>query len=842
MKTISKIFKISVPYWLILLLSAAALYSSEPVDLNCEDLQMLEALPVSDQAIEALLDFRYYHGYFNSIYQVRELKNISYEEFLVIKQNAAVYPLILSDTEQRTEDNYFRIEQMTFSDGTSEGLVDRWVEMLSNPEDVNDMDYTDLMNLPGVSPVDAQAVTIFLQDGNMIRSARDLRGIEGISYYGYRNISNYVQYEPVQHNRWFGSFNTTIKNVQLNIVPDDDPEALTEFNVNDVPLDVFHKLHLGYGKKLDFGLAYTRALGQPDLYYYLNSDSSWQIPQFKGYAAVHDVKLPLGKLNSVILGNYVASFGQGVVMESVDYFTPRKSGYGWRKRLNGIEGDISRNEEYSLRGVALEYQVGQLYLTPFFSYNSRDAIINADSSFSSLIRMQPRLSHGLYGEYPTDMTNSVHEMVNGANIRWQVNPGTQVGFNFYESLYDRELDVQLSSILLASAMDNYLSSIGNAADSEIESMYESYGRSGLWSKAKSFRRVMGVDASTVINNITLQGEIGVLDKDGDLSSFSGDPIAWTINSYWQFANFNLLLLYRDYDLDYDNPYQRSFSNYQRYKSSIFEDSYYLQDPALGFLYTGASQPQAERGFYYSLRYQLSRALITSIEHDIWSRVADEAKYNRLVLNLEYRPVFSYRVRLRQKWQSRAANDLYVSTGYNSSETRIDASMNMSRFNDLGLLLVYGFTEFDPRPRLMEDPVTGGEAYVGNAGSPSRGIGATFTHNFNGRLKVMGMIMTYEGFVWNFEDTDFRVFNTLTQAFHGYVSVFSRLNDNFSVRLKYSFNSQLPVDNIPQALVRYDTDPDLAVDASIPAEDYHYTKPIWYLTQSSDFRLQLDYRF
>lgn len=468
--------------------------------------------------------------------------------------------------------------------------------------------------------------------------------------------------------------------------------------------------------------------------------------------------------------------------------------------------------------------------------------MNPDSSFSTLIRMQPRLSYGLYGEYPTDMTNSVHEMVNGANIRWQVNPGTQIGFNFYESLYDRELDVQLENILLASALDNYLTSIGNAADSEIESMYESYGTSGLWSQAKSFRRVMGMDASTVINNITLQGEIGVLDKDGSLTSISGDPIAWTVNSYWQFANFNLLLLYRDYDLGFDNPYQRSFSNYQRYKSSIFEDSYYLQDPALGFLYTGASQPQAERGFYYSLRYQISRALVTSIEHDIWSRVSDEAKYNRLVMNLEYRPVFNYRVRLRQKWQSRAANDLFVSTGYNSSETRLDLSMNMSRYNDLDLLFVYGFTEFDPRPRLMEDPVTGDAAYVGNAGSPSRGIGATFTHNFNDRLKVMGMIMTYEGFVWNFEDTDFRVYNTLTQAFHGYISVFSRINDNFSVRLKYSFNSQLPVDNIERALVRYDTDPDLAVDESIPTEDYHYTKPIWYLSQSSDFRLQLDYRF
>ena len=36
-------------------------------------------------------------------------------------------------------------------------------------------------------------------------------------------------------------------------------------------------------------------------------------------------------------------------------------------------------------------------------------------------------------------------------------------------------------------------------------------------------------------------------------------------------------------LEFDNPYQRSFSNYQRYKTSIFEDTYWLEDPVYGFL-------------------------------------------------------------------------------------------------------------------------------------------------------------------------------------------------------------------------------------------------------------------
>ena len=175
-------------------------------------------------------------------------------------------------------------------------------------------------------------------------------------------------------------------------------------------------------------------------------------------------------------------------------------------------------------------------------------------------------------------------------------------------------------------------------------------------------------------------------------------------------------MYRNYDLDYDNPYQRSFSNYARYKTTIYEDIYYLQDDAYGFLYSGSSQPQAEKGFYYSLRYQLSRSLIATVEHDIWERVADRAKYNRLVARMEFRPVFQYRVRLRQKWQSRYNENFFTSNVYRSYETILTNEFRLSRFNKLFFDLIYSYTEFSPRARLVYT-TSGGSSMVGNAGSP-----------------------------------------------------------------------------------------------------------------------------
>lgn len=809
----------------ILFLSLTLLFAEKP-DLNTLDANALCELGLSNEAVEAILNYRLYHGGFESIYELSTLEGVSHKEFVLLKEHVAVFPILLTAEEQRIEDNYYQLERMTFSEGSSEGLVEEWIRLLSSPENINRMDYFDFMNLPGVSPVDAVAVERFIASDQTITSARDLRSIESLSYYGYRNIGDYVRFTDDEDKGWHGYYNTTVKNSQQNIVPDEDAESLQIFQSKTTPLDIYHKLLVNKGNTWSGGVSYNRPLGQNDEYYQLGSLG--RIPRVKAFLSYEPVRSGDFRLNKLIAGNYVAAFGQGVIMESVDYFTPRKSGYGWRKRLYGISGDVSKNTYVPLRGLTGEIQWKSLYFTPFVSFESRDAVLNSDESFSMLIRMEPRYEYGLNGQLTEPLTRTVDELLYGSNFRWRINTSTHIGITAYESLYDREKEFQIQSVVSPENLRYYLNHIGNSADTEIASIYENSGESALWSKAKSYRRVLGGDFSTVYKNLVLQGEIGILDLDGAVFDLKKDPMAWLVNMYWQFDNFNILLLYRDYDLAYDNPYQRSFSNYQRYKSTIFEDVFYLKDPSLGFLYTGAPQPQAERGFYFNLRYQFHRQFVTTVEHDIWTRVADQSKYNRLVFNLEYRPVFNYRFRLRQKWQSRGGQNIFSPTGYESTETRLEGIMRMSRHNELRLLLATGYTAFNPRPRLTAN-TAGGTSMVGNAGSPSKAIAAQVRHNFNDRFKVMGQMMIYEGFIWNFEDTDFRVFNTDSEAFHGWIAFFSRLSPNLSARFKYSFDRHGMMDSYVGGTV------------TTVSGDYEITD-ITARNTYNDFRIQLDYRF
>jgi len=241
------------------------------------------------------------------------------------------------------------------------------------------------------------------------------------------------------------------------------------------------------------------------------------------------------------------------------------------------------------------------------------------------------------------------------------------------------------------------------------------------------------------------GEYGELDKGGEFYKLGDDPKAIVLAAYLQYPSFNLLALYRNYDVGYDNPYQRSFSNYRRFKGTIYEDYFYLQSPLYAQLYYNAPQPQSEEGFYLSSYYQITRQVTTNFDYDQWTRKADQAKQYRLVGTLNYRPIFPLQIQLRQKWQSREEFNNPSLRFFKSLEFRGRMRVRLSNFDSFSLIYVSSKTLVHPRPRIFGDITLGGEAFGGN-----------IVHNFNNNLKVSGALLFYEGFLWNFEDTQFVV--------------------------------------------------------------------------------------
>ena len=807
---------------------------SQKVFINSATIEELKSLPLSENQIADVYDFILFQGPVSDIYDLIKISSLDAKDIESLKSLVSIKDnLNINIRASRISDRYRKVENWTSEEGANEGLVEVWLDRLAEPKNINSATWNDLMALQNVSPVDAVAVMKRIDEGK-ITYPKALRGAIGLSYWGYRNMVDFFTYDDTDTTDSFHFwYNTTYKTLPSTTSFDDEVGMVDQ--ISNHPGDLHHKMVATFGRHWKLSLATHRQLGEK-VYDFKVGD--FEVPNSKWSLTYRDLKLGSLKIDRVILGNFSATIGQGVIFENTDFFSPRRSGYSWSRRVHGVFPDISRTRQYALRGAAFQAGNKMIDLMGFVSRNKRDAILNiADSSVASMITLYPRTNSGFGADsLLMPMLETLEEVTYGGSVRLIPLYGTFIGFSAYESLYDRPIRPDIATTVIADANEGkFLTSIGNTADTEIAAMYSSYGESSFWDKAKSFRRVFGMDFSTVIRNIALQGEYGVLDKNGDMKVNGSDPKAFVFSGYAQFNNFSLLVVYRDYDLGFDNPYQRSFSNYSRYKGSIFEDTFYLEDPIYGFLYTGQAQPQSEKGIYINSRYQPHRALVLSGDFDTWTRVADQARYFRTVMRAQYRPVFNMRFSIRHKWQKRGSMNHLDPSAYYSQETIIRSQIRLSGYDQIELMWVRSWVDFSNRRRLTNDLTSGGEepSLIGSAGTGSEAIGFKVTHNFNQRMKAMGQVIFYNGFIWNFEDTDFRVFDSNSDAVRYWLSLFSRINDRWAVRLKWTVDSSAPVTNY-------------IFEPSDPTGQFPDQRLSWKTVSgenfTNDIRLQLDYAF
>lgn len=805
MKILQSIVRVTI---LFFFLSQIVMAQQKQIDINNASLEEIQQLPITKKQAYAIYHRILYEGPFQSIYDLLELPEIDAGVLKKIKPLIIINPYKKkSDWEERIEQLLYQMERWEGSEGVNQALVDYWYEQAFSPLNVNEMRYQQIANLQGVSPVDAAAIINYRNKVGQIFSQRDLRSAPFLSYYGFRNARNFITFEKYQKDQVLhGHYR-----IRLDTTPfmADESEAQAQIpeisSANSYPT-LYSSFSATRGN-LRFGFSQYHFYREP---YHYTDLGLLNIPNSKFYVGIEN--LHLGKLNvrKLYAGYYSLVFGKSVIMNNTDYFVPRRSGFGYRKNFIGLTGDNSINRQFALRGLATELNFKNLDAYFFFSYSPRDAILNTvpsiidgktyttvnqfivldqrfDYPFNDSLRIRNRLS----------WLNSVNEMLYGTHLQYNFAPGTYIGYTFYESLYDKFLRPRIDEIVASENLSQL-----TAPDVEIYSTWggpQSDAESGIWGDAKSYRRVHGLDFQYVYQNVALQGEYAELDARNDFSLFRGNPSALVLDAYVQYNSFNLFALYRNYDLGFDNPYQRSFSNYRRFKRTIFEDYFYLQDPLYGQLYFNNPQPQAEKGFYIRSRYQINRYLVSTIEYDNWLRKSDDASQSRLVATLDIRPIFPLRINLRQKFQGREVNNQQSLEYFENNEFIGRVRFLLSDYNQVGILFFNSTTKFRPRPRLIFPVEIGNSIYnvlrSGNVAADSRGIGTFFNYRYGEWLKLKGYLGYYKGFMWNFEDTQFQVMNSVNGAYRAWISLYHRLSNHLSVRMKMTWDKQNPIYDI-----------------------------------------------
>ena len=156
---------------------------SQKINLNSATLEELQILELTDDQIESILDYRSRSGYIHNIYDLLNLTNITINDIHAIRNAVTVDIPQASTFEKDMARASYKMGRWISNEGSTEGLSEVWLDRFIEPQNINNMNYDDLMALPNLSPVDVAAV-LKQKDRGYIKGTWELKNSPGISYCG----------------------------------------------------------------------------------------------------------------------------------------------------------------------------------------------------------------------------------------------------------------------------------------------------------------------------------------------------------------------------------------------------------------------------------------------------------------------------------------------------------------------------------------------------------------------------------------------------------------------------------------------------------------------------------
>ena len=224
--------------------------------------------------------------------------------------------------------NSYRLEQWLSSDGNSEAVSSNWVLYYFEPRNINKMNYDEIVSLPNLTPLDANAVIKQKRLGD-ISSDFQLKN-SGISRYGYKSLMNFIRFDESDSDNFHFRLSSLIRTIPITTNPDSEGQSFSQYSSSKP--SQFHKLSISYTlsdskSQLQYGQVYKQSMGESnDVYTKKNFVQLSYVPLFGSGL----------RIDHIVVGNFNASFGQGVVFENTDHFSPRRTGYGFSKGSKGI--------------------------------------------------------------------------------------------------------------------------------------------------------------------------------------------------------------------------------------------------------------------------------------------------------------------------------------------------------------------------------------------------------------------------------------------------------------------------------------------------------------------------
>lgn len=699
-----------------------------------------------------IYEYIFYHGGISSYYELSKINGVNpgdlerWKAYIFISPRREGRNLIFDIQRIRS--------RSASEESPRESALDWWILKLIEPINVNKAEVDELYALDRVSLIDAAAV---VRRARILplRNSRDLRRVPHLSYYGYRNMVNFVTYKdrsPEPINGWFNLYTSyypelyigesSISDVVESISDSLNRQEYLRAGWTDTEVDSLlsrlknEKEELSNIKNYPYLRAklVSNVMGRFRLGF-LYEDSPTRLDVLKkGFAGVEKIRVfKHFYVNKLYVGNIRATFGQGLVLDNSDELRDRLI-----SRARGIFGDVTSNTDFAFKGIALELKYLGFNPIFVFSRNSRNAFLDKNG--------EP-LFYFIGHPTPQVFKDKISENVVATSLRFNLGGnilpvGTQVALNLLKLSYDRPFTLRWSDLTKPFSKER----ADGPAFNWISSKNNTFG---------------SIELRTVLFPFSIETEIAKQDGGGS---------AFIIRSRVQENSYYFNIVFRHYDVDYTNPYMRTFQEASRFEYTVLDRSYRLNDP----LYSNLSAfpvPKPETGFYVETRYQLSnRLLFPRVYLDVWRDNTTMLDNFRFQGSVEYRLVNPLRLRFTQKIQDRHG-DRYIGISRSLTYESTVRLYYVFRGTYMGLTLRYSRVFLTPREDYSNE-INGGYLAI----DVRRPIGRSVDLRLGSTVWRNNSMSQ-----WGFEDTgiDF-MYGDGNKI---YLSIVERLTRNLGVKLK-----------------------------------------------------------
>ena len=192
------------------------------------------------------------------------------------------------------------------------------------------------------------------------------------------------------------------------------------------------RYQFSYGDQVKAGLVGAQDAGEP----FLAHENRWGYDYYSMYLQLRN----MGRLESLVVGNYRVSMGMGLVMNNSFSLGKLAMLQNLGRSAYTLRAHSSRSAG-SLRGLAATIDVGMgLKLTAFASYSPADATLNKDGTAATILDTD-------YHRTETEMAkkHNLHALKTGGSLRYQ-DHGLRLGINTLYTHLDRELKPNISTL------------------------------------------------------------------------------------------------------------------------------------------------------------------------------------------------------------------------------------------------------------------------------------------------------------------------------------------------------------------------------------------------------------